>query len=150
MKIAVPAPDVLIIDDSAEVRQLLVQALNDIGVFEIEEACNGADGLSAAALEQPDLILLDQVMSAQTGEDILPSLRELLPNALIFMVSSIKERSFILKMKNLGANNYILKTDSDFPIIVQRKIMKAWGQSDVRTDRFSSGEGHGTTIIPFG
>ena len=59
---------VLIVDDHAVVRtglRLLLDREDDIEV--VAEAGDGEDGVRAARLEKPDVILLDVVMPERTG-----------------------------------------------------------------------------------
>jgi PAS domain S-box-containing protein len=54
----VPAPRILIVDDNAPLRYAVGRTLRQHG-FEVLEAATGEEALTAAASEQPDLILLD-------------------------------------------------------------------------------------------
>ena len=66
---------VLVVDDEAENRALLVNLLAPLG-FEIIEATDGRDGLDKAAAEQPDLILMDLVMPDLDGFEATRRIRQ--------------------------------------------------------------------------
>ena len=66
---------VLIVDDLADNRQLLIQYLQPLG-FELAEAENGRDGLTVAETFKPDVILLDALMPEMDGREMLQQLRQ--------------------------------------------------------------------------
>ena len=65
---------VLVVDDTAAVRQLVRMSLTAAG-FEVHEAGDGREGLEVAARISPDCILLDVVMDGMTGLDACRVLR---------------------------------------------------------------------------
>lgn len=67
---------VLVVDDVAENRALLVDMLGQIG-FEMVEAENGSEGLEKAQTLRPDLILMDIVMPEMDGLEATRLLRQL-------------------------------------------------------------------------
>ena len=66
---------VLIVDDLADNRQLLVQYLQPLG-FELAEAENGRQGLAISETFRPELILLDALMPEMDGLEMLQQLRQ--------------------------------------------------------------------------
>jgi len=68
----------------------------------IKEGCN------------PDIILLDIVMSGMDGFDVLEKIKKekLIPNALIVMLTNQGQLSDIEKAKSFGINGYIIKATS--------------------------------------
>jgi two-component system, OmpR family, phosphate regulon response regulator PhoB len=66
--------DVLVVEDDADVRQLLGTALLFEG-FSVQVASNGAEGLSCLRRKVPDLILLDLVLPWVNGIEVLAALR---------------------------------------------------------------------------
>jgi CheY-like chemotaxis protein len=71
-----PRKKVLVVDDIAENRAIVVDFLSSLG-FDIYEAANGHDALSTAAAAQPDLILMDNTMPMMSGLDATRRLREI-------------------------------------------------------------------------
>ncbi|MGL5874872.1 MAG: ATP-binding response regulator [Xenococcaceae cyanobacterium] len=65
---------ILIVDDKAENRSIVISLLKPIG-FEIFEASNGRDGLELAIQCQPDLIITDLSMPIMDGYEMLQILR---------------------------------------------------------------------------
>jgi two-component system, OmpR family, phosphate regulon response regulator PhoB len=62
-----PVPNmkrVLIVEDQSDIRKLIRMTL-EFEAYEIHEACDGAEGLRAAAAVKPDMILLDVMMPGE-------------------------------------------------------------------------------------
>lgn len=79
---AQPVPRILVADDDAEMRSLLVQALRDEG-YEVREASDGFQALLGAGLGRTeeiqgvDLIVTDLRMPGLTGTELLAGLRSM-------------------------------------------------------------------------
>ncbi|MBN2148159.1 MAG: response regulator, partial [Anaerolineales bacterium] len=69
-------PRILIVDDEPRVINLVREVLGATG-FEVIAAFSGESGIEMAALEQPDLILLDIILpGAMDGYQVAKRLRE--------------------------------------------------------------------------
>ncbi|MDQ2826897.1 MAG: response regulator transcription factor [Actinomycetota bacterium] len=102
-----PAGRVLVVDDDEAVRTLLTRYLEMEG-FEVDQADGGASALVAIAARRPDLILLDLVLPAEDGLDILGRLRRDSDVPVILLTSRGSEADRILGLK-LGADDYVVK-----------------------------------------
>jgi CheY-like chemotaxis protein len=65
---------ILVVDDDPNARLLLRTLLTHAG-HRVIEAANGAEGLSAAARDRPDLIVLDLSMPSMGGAEFVRALR---------------------------------------------------------------------------
>jgi CheY-like chemotaxis protein len=67
-RLALGQPDhrMLVVDDTAENRQILVRLLESVG-FEVREACNGAEAIDVWSAWRPDLIWMDLRMTVMGG-----------------------------------------------------------------------------------
>src|SRR5688572_5524279 len=65
---------ILIVDDLAANRQLLVTLLRQQG-HRLLEATNGSEGLAAIAAERPDLVITDVLMPVMDGYEFVKRLR---------------------------------------------------------------------------
>jgi DNA-binding NarL/FixJ family response regulator len=81
----------LVIDDNADYRMLVRFALAGSSIDVVGEASTIAEGLSAAAELQPDLIVLDVVMQDDDALGSLQMLREAAPQAAVVVVASYAE-----------------------------------------------------------
>ena len=66
---------ILVIDDERQIRKLLEITLKAAN-YHVLESATGKEGLTAAAMHPPDLILLDLGLPDEDGQNILVRLRE--------------------------------------------------------------------------
>ncbi len=110
----------LVVDDTSEIRDLLVLRLGARG-FEVTTAEDGEAALLHVAEEPFDAMLLDLMMPGLSGLDVLRSVRErfsasALPVIMATARSSARE---IIEALELGANDYVTKP-FDFPVVMAR------------------------------
>lgn len=98
---------ILIVDDEVQIRRLLRISLeaNDYIVIETE---NGKNGLLMAAMEHPDVILLDLGLPDMEGLQVLERLREWSTTPIIVMTVRDDEKIMIRALDS-GADDYITK-----------------------------------------
>lgn len=86
---------VLVVDDDAAVRRLVVNVLGKRG-YTVLEAENGADAVSRASQQQEpvSLLLTDVVMPGMTGEQLAETLRERDPSLRVLFMSGYSEDDF--------------------------------------------------------
>ncbi len=65
---------ILIVDDESHIRRLLATRLEAEG-YEVDEACDGEEGLAAVERRPPDLVLLDVMMPGADGYEVLERIR---------------------------------------------------------------------------
>lgn len=61
---------ILVVDDDAMVRKLIFQLLTKSGLYQVEEAASGIDGLLCIGTKTPDLLILDLKMPGMNGLDV--------------------------------------------------------------------------------
>lgn len=98
---------VLVVDDEAMLRNLLSRLLHMEG-YHVIEAENGQDALDLIATERPDLVLLDVMMPARNGLDVLGDLRRSSDVPVILVSGRGEEADRVLGLK-LGADDYVVK-----------------------------------------
>jgi len=98
---------VLIIDDEPQIRKFLRISLASQG-YRVLESTDGRDGLARAALEQPDLVVLDLGLPDMDGQDVLGELRSWtrVPVVVLSVRSSEAEK---VRALDAGANDYVTK-----------------------------------------
>ncbi|AFY66478.1 response regulator [Geitlerinema sp. PCC 7407] len=66
---------VLIVDDEANIREILQACLGDVAGWQVSAAASGPEGLTKAIAERPDAIVLDLMMPEMDGIAFLRRLR---------------------------------------------------------------------------
>lgn len=99
---------ILIIDDEADIRELLRVALEQHG-YQVSEAVNGKEGVAQYRTSPADLVVVDIMMPVQDGlETILALTREFINAKVIAMTGASGDQSKLDVAKLLGAR-YTLK-----------------------------------------
>jgi two-component system nitrate/nitrite response regulator NarL len=102
---------VVIVDDYADLRSLLIRFLERSGRFTVAAACGTArDGIDAARTEQPELVLIDLGLPDIHGLDALGPLREVAPNARIVVLSGSEPGASERAALERGADAYLDKS----------------------------------------
>jgi two-component system chemotaxis response regulator CheY len=101
--------NVLVVDDSAVMRKVIIRELKQCGIEDVTEATDGLEGLEAASKENFDLILMDWNMPGLLGIDVVRKLREAQITTPIMMVTTEGERNNVVIAIKAGANNYLVK-----------------------------------------
>jgi two-component system, chemotaxis family, chemotaxis protein CheY len=120
--------NVLVVDDSAVMRKVIIRELKKCGIEDVTEATDGLEGLEAASKEKFDLILMDWNMPGLLGIDVVRKLREAQITTPIMMVTTEGERNNVVIAIQAGANNYLVKpfSSEDFSQkIEQLRAVKA-------------------------
>ncbi len=79
---------VVLVDDVAEIRQLVRTALRFRGVFSVVgEASDGLEALDVVSQHQPDIVVLDIGLPDIAGQEVLTGLRERSPQSKVVIFS---------------------------------------------------------------
>ncbi|MES3000469.1 MAG: response regulator [Pseudomonadota bacterium] len=69
------AQRILVVEDDADVRRVIVECLGLIG-YSVAEAANGTEGLAAMEQSRPDVLIVDYAMPDMTGAEVISKARE--------------------------------------------------------------------------
>ena len=110
----------LVIDDDPIIIRLISSVLKGDG--KVLFATNGADGLTLARDNRPDLILLDAEMPGMTGFEVCAALKEspATSGTPVIFVTSHSEPSHEIRALNVGAVDFISKPIN--PAIVRLRV----------------------------
>ena len=97
-------PNVLVVDDNPAVRLNLRKLFESDGFHGCIEAENGREAIRLAREHQPSLITLDLSMPGMTGLQVVPVIREFLPDTPIILVTLYGEELKFLDLKALGVS----------------------------------------------
>ncbi|MBG9390317.1 response regulator [Caenimonas aquaedulcis] len=67
---------ILVVEDDADVRRVIVECLGLIG-YSVNEAANGTEGLEAIGRAKPDVLIVDYAMPDMTGAEVISKAREM-------------------------------------------------------------------------
>ena len=109
---------ILVIDDSAEVRDLLSVALKEAG-YRVVEADTGPAGIEAYHAHQPDLTLLDIGLGSMDGLEVCRQLRAVSSAPIIFLTSRSDEVDQLVGFA-AGGDDYVTKPFS--PRVVLARV----------------------------
>ncbi len=98
---------ILVVDDEKSIRRYLVTSLTAKG-HEVIEAVNGEDALKAAAMEHPDLIILDLGLPDMDGVEVTRRLRDW-SNAPVIILSVRDLEDDKVGALDAGADDYLTK-----------------------------------------
>lgn len=102
---------ILIVEDDQFLAGMYVEKLENEGVFEVEEAANGKEALKKVEADMPDLILLDIMLPAMSGIEVLKNLKanKDTRNIAVIMLTNLNEKEYIQDALSLGADDYLIK-----------------------------------------
>ena len=102
---------VLVVDDDAEIVELIVDVLARDGRFETETASSGYEAGIATERFRPDLILLDYMLPDVNGNIVCQAIRgnPAFENIKIIIVSGVVKRDEIAQLIKSGAEDFIRK-----------------------------------------
>lgn len=123
--------NVLVVDDSAVMRTMVVRTLKMSGIplASVHEAANGEDGLRLLGEEWIDLLLLDINMPVMNGEEMLqrvranPDTREI----RVIVVSTEGSETRLASLQELGAS---IVHKPFAPTTLRNTILRVTGVSD--------------------
>jgi len=104
----VDVDSILIVDDQAGIRHLLLEALSNEG-YRLEIAASGPEALKKISDRGPSIVLLDIKMPGMNGLDTLEELRKIAPETTVVIMTAYGELDIITEAKKMGVQHYIVK-----------------------------------------
>lgn len=120
-----PADAILIIDDEAQIRRVVRNALSD-GAVRVIEAATGREGIDLAAAERPLLIILDLGLPDIAGIRVCAEIRAW-SAAPIIVLSARHSDSEKVALLDAGADDYVTKpfSTAEFQARVRAQLRRA-------------------------
>jgi DNA-binding response OmpR family regulator len=112
---------ILCIDDEHEIRQLLVEEMEDAG-FSTLQAANGKEGLDLLVSKWPDLVICDISMPVMSGHELLAEIQVNYPDFAdtpFIMLTALTDRENVLSGLRGGAEAYLTKP-IDFDLLMAK------------------------------
>ena len=105
-----PRDRVLVVDDAANLRELLTLLLESEDDFEVVgNATDGAQAIAQATALSPDVVLLDLAMPVMDGLSALPEIRAAVPTARIVIFTGFDQGALVSEALAKGADAYLEK-----------------------------------------
>jgi CheY-like chemotaxis protein len=93
----VKSRNILVVEDDADVRRVIVECLSLIG-YAVTEASNGAEGLAAIAISKPDLLVVDYAMPDITGAEVISKAREMVGELPVILATGYADMAAVERL----------------------------------------------------
>ena len=121
---------VLAVDDDPDIVELIVDALNKDGRFEVRTATSGFDADVEANSFRPDIIVLDYMLPDINGNVVCRTIRQSqdLQQTRILIISGVVNRSEVDQLLQAGADDFIKKPFS-IQTVIDRVVELVQGKA---------------------
>ncbi len=116
---------ILIVEDEAVIREILVRKLSNLGYL-CDSSDNGSDALKILASSEYDLLLTGVTMPAMGGTELLEEALRIRPDIAVILVASVADIGIAVDSLKDGAYDYLTKPFSleEVSISVSRALEK--------------------------
>lgn len=108
-----PDLGVLIVDDFPAMRSLIRSVLVSFGVFNVQEAASGSEGLDCLRRQMPNIAIVDYDMAPMGGLEFVRHVRRDPdspdPSLPIVMMTGIPSQRQVLEIRDVGATDILSK-----------------------------------------
>jgi two-component system phosphate regulon response regulator PhoB len=115
---ALGTPDVLVVEDEPDIRNLIVHHLERDG-FRCRTAASGPEALTAARAASPDLVVLDLMLPGMDGLEVCRRLRATAASLPIIMLTAKGDEVDRIVGLELGADDYVVKPFSPKELVAR-------------------------------
>ena len=100
----------VIIDDSQQMKDMIAQKFNQENGFDVlEHVTDGSKAVDVVKTMQPDIVLLDLVISGRDGMSVLEDIKALPSSPKVIVVTALTGDGFVCSAMQHGASYYIVK-----------------------------------------
>lgn len=110
---------ILFVEDEKMLRETLQEALED-NKFDVSTAINGNEALELLKDNQYELILLDIILPKVNGLEVLQKIRDAGDKTPVILLTNLSGPNHVQKALDLGARNYLVKSEYRLDEIVDR------------------------------
>jgi DNA-binding response OmpR family regulator len=119
-------PTVLVIDDAANIRELIALYFTAAG-FDVLQAADGPSGLTYALEGEPDLVLLDIMLPGLDGASVCRGIRERSDVPVIMLTARDADIDKVALLE-AGADDYVVKPFSPPELIARARAVLRRGR----------------------
>ena len=103
---------ILIIDDEADIREVMAMTLEDAG-YRVLAAADGPSGLHLCETDTPQIVVTDVRMPGMDGIDVLRRIKSDRPEVEVIVVTAFGEMDLAIRALQLDASDFITKPVND-------------------------------------
>jgi len=107
---------ILLVDDSAFMRNVLKNILQTAGLENFVEASDGDEAIAKFNSDKPDLVLLDIIMPNKGGIEVLEEIGD---QGKFIVISAVGQDTIIKEAKEKGASGYIVKPFDNAKVVAE-------------------------------
>ncbi|HWA27024.1 MAG TPA: adenylate/guanylate cyclase domain-containing protein [Lacunisphaera sp.] len=113
---------ILVVDDSAELRQLMVATLESLGYENLTEAVDGQEALGLLRQRPFELVVLDIEMPVLDGFQVLTQMKQTpaLAGVPVIVASGLQQLDAVVRCIELGAEDFLPKPVN--PVLLRARI----------------------------
>jgi DNA-binding NtrC family response regulator len=100
---------ILVVDDEANVREMLKKGLSQLGEFSVETAQNGLEAVEKIEKDVFDLVLTDLKMPEMDGIELLKTIKGTRPEIMVILMTAYGSIETAIEAIKSGANDYVTK-----------------------------------------
>ena len=131
--------DVLVVDDDATVREVVVSYLR-AGGHDVTEASDGEAALTAMRRQRADIVVLDLMLPGIGGIEVCRRLRDLTEVPIIMLTALGAENDRLTGLR-VGADDYVTKPFSPRELVLRvDSVLRRAGQRSARGVRVVDGD----------
>ncbi|HEU4871613.1 MAG TPA: HD domain-containing phosphohydrolase [Pyrinomonadaceae bacterium] len=101
------SPRILIVDDEAEITEILADLLS--ADYDCSRAGSAEEALSRLREDEFHLVISDITMPGMSGLEMIPHVKELAPDTVVVMISGMQTVESAIGALRLGAFDYLMK-----------------------------------------
>jgi signal transduction histidine kinase/ActR/RegA family two-component response regulator len=88
---------ILVVEDDADVRRVIVECLSLIG-YKVTEAANGNEALASLAAVKPDLLVVDYAMPDMTGAEVISEARKMVGDVPVILATGYADMAAVERL----------------------------------------------------
>jgi len=101
------SPRILIVDDEAEITEILADLLSED--YDCSRAGSAEEALTRLRDDEFQLVISDITMPGMSGLDMIPHVKELAPDTVVVMISGMQTVESAISALRVGAFDYLMK-----------------------------------------
>ncbi len=122
--------NILLVEDDEIIRETTKELLNFL-FSSVDTAENGATGLKKYKEKPYDVVFTDLIMPEMNGIEMITKIKEINPRQTIIVVSGNDDAEHLIKILNMGIENFILKPFNKYTLFnsIEKVLRSTWLKS---------------------